>query len=91
LIKGLGTSDKKDAREYFSKLEMHKKSFGVPVPGDRQLIEMAFSKKKAAERKDWLAQYEVHTYHRNPNVINNTQPSMLLAAWYIYGPQRQGD
>jgi DNA topoisomerase-2 len=55
----LGTSDRKDAREYFSNLEQHKKIFCVPNAGERDLIDMAFNKKKAAERKEWLAQYEV--------------------------------
>jgi DNA topoisomerase II len=55
----LGTSDRKDAREYFKNLDLHKKTFCVPEAGERELIDMAFNKKKAAERKDWLSQYEV--------------------------------
>ncbi|KAG0179042.1 DNA topoisomerase 2 [Apophysomyces sp. BC1034] len=57
-FKGLGTSDKSDARKYFSELEVHQKEFEVPTADERQLIDMAFSKKKVADRKQWLAQYE---------------------------------
>ncbi|KAI8575898.1 hypothetical protein K450DRAFT_180044 [Umbelopsis ramanniana AG] len=57
-FKGLGTSDRKDAREYFKNLDLHKKTFCVPEAGERELIDMAFNKKKTAERKEWLAQYE---------------------------------
>ncbi|KAF7726958.1 DNA topoisomerase 2 [Apophysomyces ossiformis] len=62
IIKGLGTSDKSDARKYFSQLEVHRKEFEVPNREERQLIDMAFSKKKVADRKQWLAQYEPGIY-----------------------------
>ncbi|KAI8071645.1 DNA topoisomerase [Gongronella butleri] len=61
-FKGLGTSDKKDARTYFGKLEVHQKEFHVPDEGDRALIDMAFSKSKAQERKEWLTTYEPGIY-----------------------------
>ncbi|KAI9304126.1 DNA topoisomerase [Cunninghamella echinulata] len=56
--KGLGTSDKKDAREYFNNLPIHQKEFDTPTQDDRALIDMAFNKKKAADRKQWLTTYE---------------------------------
>jgi hypothetical protein len=46
---------------------MHKKTFHVRQPGDKELIDMAFNKKKASERKDWLAKYEV-SYCRHADV-----------------------
>ncbi|KAI8393721.1 DNA topoisomerase [Radiomyces spectabilis] len=61
-FKGLGTSDKSDARKYFSNLDIHKKEFIPPDKEDRALIEMAFSKKKVTERKDWLTKYDSGTY-----------------------------
>ncbi|KAI8997263.1 DNA topoisomerase [Pilobolus umbonatus] len=57
-FKGLGTSDKNDARDYFSKLDLHVKEFSTPDEDDRKLIDMAFNKKKVADRKEWLAGYE---------------------------------
>ncbi|KAI8050010.1 DNA topoisomerase [Thamnidium elegans] len=57
-FKGLGTSDKADARRYFSDLATHKKEFEVASAEERQLVDMAFNKKRAADRKEWLAGYE---------------------------------
>ncbi|KAI9274543.1 DNA topoisomerase [Phascolomyces articulosus] len=61
-FKGLGTSDRSDARKYFSNPDLHMKEFQVPDPHDRDLINMAFSKKKVTERKDWLTTYEPGIY-----------------------------
>lgn len=33
--------------------------FSTTQDGDRELIELAFSKKKADERKEWLRQFKV--------------------------------
>ncbi|KAG7090763.1 hypothetical protein E1B28_009848 [Marasmius oreades] len=60
--KGLGTSDDKDGREYFSNMAKHMIPFSPTVEGDRELIELAFSKKKADERKEWLRQFKPGTY-----------------------------
>lgn len=57
-FKGLGTSDKADARKYFSDLPTHKKEFEVASAEERKLVDMAFNKKRASDRKDWLATYE---------------------------------
>jgi DNA topoisomerase-2 len=37
----------------------HMIPFATTEEGDRELIELAFSKKKADERKDWLRQFKV--------------------------------
>lgn len=37
----------------------HMIPFGTTVEGDKELIELAFSKKKADERKEWLRQFKV--------------------------------
>ncbi|SCU97353.1 LAMI_0F09758g1_1 [Lachancea mirantina] len=56
--KGLGTSSLQEAREYFSDLDQHLKEFHTLMGDDSKLIELAFSKKKADDRKEWLRQYE---------------------------------
>ncbi|KAJ8655655.1 hypothetical protein O0I10_008744 [Lichtheimia ornata] len=61
-FKGLGTSDRSDARKYFSNLDLHRKEFQTVDQDDRKLIEMAFSKKKISERKDWLTGYSPDIY-----------------------------
>ncbi|KAJ6498011.1 DNA topoisomerase II [Mycena vitilis] len=60
--KGLGTSKDSDARDYFSHMEKHMIPFARTQDGDRELIELAFSKKKADERKEWLRQFKPGTY-----------------------------
>lgn len=56
---GLGTSDDADARDYFSHMAKHMIPFAPTQNGDRELIELAFSKKKADDRKEWLRQFKV--------------------------------
>lgn len=60
--KGLGTSDGEDAKEYFNDLDKHLKEFDTINDDGRQLVQLAFDKKKADERKEWLRQYEPGTY-----------------------------
>ncbi|KAK7688109.1 hypothetical protein QCA50_008479 [Cerrena zonata] len=60
--KGLGTSQDTDAREYFSQMSKHMIPFSVIEEEERGLIELAFSKKKADERKEWLRQLKPGTY-----------------------------
>ncbi|KAJ7630419.1 DNA topoisomerase II [Roridomyces roridus] len=60
--KGLGTSKDEDARDYFSHMEKHMIPFAATQEGDRDLIDLAFSKKKADDRKEWLRQFKPGTY-----------------------------
>lgn len=57
--KGLGTSDDKDAKTYFSDMPTHMIPFSKLREDDRRLIDMAFSKKKVDERKEWLRNFVV--------------------------------
>ena len=59
--KGLGTSQSSEVREYFSDLDRHLKTFHTLQGNDKELIDLAFSKKKADDRKEWLRQYEPGT------------------------------
>ncbi|KAI8620983.1 DNA topoisomerase [Chytriomyces sp. MP71] len=60
--KGLGTSTTEDAKKYFSDMELHRKSFKALDSDDSALIDMAFNKKKADDRKEWLRQFQPGTY-----------------------------
>ena len=61
--KGLGTSDPKtDALEYFSDLDKHLKTFAKIKEGEGEMIDLAFSKKKADARKQWLGDFVPGTY-----------------------------
>ncbi|PLB34944.1 DNA topoisomerase 2 [Aspergillus candidus] len=60
--KGLGTSTTEDAQVYFRDLDRHLKEFHTMQDNESQLIELAFSKKKADERKEWLRQFRPGTF-----------------------------
>ncbi|KAH3663440.1 hypothetical protein WICMUC_005966 [Wickerhamomyces mucosus] len=60
--KGLGTSSQQEGREYFSDLDRHLKTFNSLQEEDKGLIDLAFSKKKADDRKDWLRGYTPGTF-----------------------------
>ncbi|KAL3444189.1 DNA topoisomerase [Aspergillus insuetus] len=60
--KGLGTSSTEDAQVYFRDLDRHLKEFHTIQDKEAELIELAFSKKKADDRKEWLRQYVPGTY-----------------------------
>jgi DNA topoisomerase-2 len=60
--KGLGTSTTEDAQIYFRDLDRHLKEFHTMQDHEAQLIDLAFSKKKADERKEWLRQYKPGTF-----------------------------
>jgi DNA topoisomerase-2 len=60
--KGLGTSETKDAKKYFSAMNIHKKPFATVSDEERQMIDMAFSKKRIEERKEWLRTFKEGTF-----------------------------
>ncbi|KAI6093516.1 type II DNA topoisomerase [Hypoxylon rubiginosum] len=61
-FKGLGTSSNEDAQVYFNDLDNHLKQFTVMQPQEADLFELAFSKKKADARKEWLGNFVPGTY-----------------------------
>lgn len=65
--KGLGTSTSVEAKEYFSDLRRHRLAFALDDPrvtghisGD--LVDLAFSKKRADDRKEWLKAFVPGTH-----------------------------
>lgn len=60
--KGLGTSTSAEAKDYFANIESHRKEFVWEGDEDGEAINMAFSKKKVEERKDWLRNYVPGTF-----------------------------
>ncbi|OLY84142.1 DNA topoisomerase 2 [Smittium mucronatum] len=63
--KGLGTSSSKEAKEYFGNLEHHRKKFLPASEDERKLIDLAFNKSRADDRKEWLNSYVPGTYLDN--------------------------
>lgn len=61
-FKGLGTSTAEDAQVYFTKLDDHLKEFATLKPDEADLLDLAFSKKKADARKEWLGNFVPGTF-----------------------------
>ena len=60
--KGLGTSSAAEAKQYFSNLAKHRIPFHQMEDSGAQLIDMCFNKKRAKDRKHWIAQYSAGTH-----------------------------
>lgn len=58
----MGTSTSADAKKYFNDLGKHRLPFEDIKPDERALIDMAFNKKKADDRKEWLRQFKPGTF-----------------------------
>ena len=56
--KGLGTSTAKEAKEYFNDLDRHQLEFEYIDEEDDSHIDLAFNKKLADKRKEWLATWQ---------------------------------
>merc|ERR1719204_610541 len=56
--KGLGTSTAAEAKEYFKAMDDHRLDFEWGSKKDGELIDMAFSKSRADDRKAWMNEYE---------------------------------
>lgn len=62
--KGLGTSEKKDAIAIFSSLDKHLISYEYDNKADAS-INLAFNKKQASDRKEWLLNYDPDEYNKS--------------------------
>ncbi|KAG7118161.1 DNA topoisomerase 2 like protein [Verticillium longisporum] len=71
--KGLGTSSNEDAQVYFTNLDDHLKEFDTMQSSEADLFDLAFSKKKADARKEWLGNFVPGTYldHSTKSITYN--------------------
>eukprot|EP01134_Creolimax_fragrantissima_P006151 CFRG6151T1 len=60
--KGLGTSTPAEAKQYFADMARHNIAFEWRDVLDDQKIALAFAKKQADDRKDWLMHYRPGTF-----------------------------
>ena len=68
--KGLGTSTAKEAKDYFKMIDKHKIEFEYQDNHDDEAIELAFAKKFADKRKEWLESYDPATTFVDHNILN---------------------
>jgi DNA topoisomerase-2 len=60
--KGLGTSTAAEAKEYFKAMDQHRMAFTWQSNKDGELIDMAFNKSRADDRKKWMNNYEAGSH-----------------------------
>ena len=60
--KGLGTSNAKEAKEYFSNLDRNRLHFEEIDTDGGQLIDLCFSKARVEDRKSWILNYSTGTF-----------------------------
>lgn len=60
--KGLATTEPEDAKSYFRALDRHRIKFHYTGEADDQAIVMAFHKKRADDRKNWLRALKPETF-----------------------------
>eukprot|EP01038_Epipyxis_sp_PR26KG_P004447 gene4447-6290_t len=73
--KGLGTNTSKEGEEYFSNLSKHQKQFRIGNNiQTNDLIDMAFSKIRANDRKNWIE--KTHSSNLTDLFINPTQKTV---------------
>eukprot|EP00931_Biecheleriopsis_adriatica_P084093 TRINITY_DN5779_c0_g2_i3.p1 TRINITY_DN5779_c0_g2~~TRINITY_DN5779_c0_g2_i3.p1 ORF type:complete len:1238 (-),score=371.19 TRINITY_DN5779_c0_g2_i3:124-3837(-) len=56
--KGLGTSTAKEGKDYFKNIKDHRMEFRWTGQKDDELIDLAFNKKRADDRKEWINCYK---------------------------------
>ncbi len=89
--KGLGTSSNKEAQEYFANIQRHRIDFEYKDEKDDESIDMAFNKKKAEERKNWLMNFDPNTPPLNLDVTKITYNKFInreLILFSMYDNQR---
>ena len=65
--KGLGTSTTKEAKEYFKSLDSSRIEFDYFDNKDDESIDLVFNKKRAEDRKKWLADFNCNNALQNHN------------------------
>merc|ERR1740123_1590875 len=88
--KGLGTSTAAEAKEYFSAMEDHKLDFEWKGREDGELIDMAFAKTRADDRKQWMNEYEEGTFvdHSKPTITYQDFVKLELVQFSKYSVMR---
>jgi len=88
--KGLGTSTAAEAKEYFKAMEEHRVGFTWKDNKDGELIDMAFNKSRADDRKKWINDYEdgAHVDHSQETVTYGDFINLELVQFARYSVMR---
>eukprot|EP00927_Polykrikos_kofoidii_P020904 TRINITY_DN19978_c0_g1_i1.p1 TRINITY_DN19978_c0_g1~~TRINITY_DN19978_c0_g1_i1.p1 ORF type:complete len:1282 (-),score=268.81 TRINITY_DN19978_c0_g1_i1:245-4090(-) len=84
--KGLGTSTSAEAKEYFKAIDDHRLDFTWKSKKDGELIDMAFNKSRADDRKHWMNAYKLGTFvdHSQPTVSYEDFMNLELVQYSRY-------
>eukprot|EP00931_Biecheleriopsis_adriatica_P084095 TRINITY_DN5779_c0_g2_i5.p1 TRINITY_DN5779_c0_g2~~TRINITY_DN5779_c0_g2_i5.p1 ORF type:complete len:1403 (-),score=411.44 TRINITY_DN5779_c0_g2_i5:164-4372(-) len=88
--KGLGTSTAKEGKDYFKNIKDHRMEFRWTGQKDDELIDLAFNKKRADDRKNWINSYVegVHVDHSKANLSYYDFVNKELVQFAKYDTQR---
>merc|ERR1719506_636327 len=88
--KGLGTSTAAEAKQYFADMEQHRLDFNWGGNKCGELIDMAFSKSRADDRKAWMNNYVEGTYvdHSKPTLTYEDFVKLELVQFSKYSVMR---
>eukprot|EP00931_Biecheleriopsis_adriatica_P005192 TRINITY_DN106727_c0_g1_i1.p1 TRINITY_DN106727_c0_g1~~TRINITY_DN106727_c0_g1_i1.p1 ORF type:complete len:1234 (+),score=353.48 TRINITY_DN106727_c0_g1_i1:61-3762(+) len=88
--KGLGTSTAAEAKEYFSAITDHRIEFEYKSKKDGELVDMAFNKARADDRKEWMNSYEEGTCvdHTNTSISYEDFVNLELVQFARYDVMR---
>lgn len=75
--KGLGTSTPKEAKEYFKDLNTHLYNISY-TDDDSDKLDMAFNKKRASDRRDWLTNINEDAGKVDPKTITEFVDNELI-------------
>jgi len=82
--KGLGTSTDKEAQEYFADIERNKIEFEYEDQEDDEAIELAFVKKKADARKQWLGEFDYSNALQDVNFTKIRYTDFINKEFILY-------
>jgi len=82
--KGLGTSTDKEAQEYFNEIERNRIEFNYEDNKDDFFIDLAFNKKKAEDRKNWLANYDPQEHFHETNYSKITYKDFINKEFILF-------
>ena len=83
ILAGLGTSTNEEAKEYFSEMDRNRIPFWYQGSEDDANINLAFSKKKIEERKEWLTNWMEEKKRRRQLGLPDVSTSTLSVIPYI--------
>lgn len=78
--KGLGTSNKEESKEYFKNLSKNQIKYTFDQKTDLPKLELAFDKKKANARKDWISESIIRLNEKGSQ-IDYTKKSVSISSF----------